>query len=83
MIDQAQPPRASIPRLPNTAAGDPCARSPGCGFKPAHGLVYSTAFRDISSRQHDLNRDRSTLIGCTRSARSLRIPKNDPPSQAA
>ena len=83
MIEQMQRPRASIPRLTNAAAGDRCAGSPGCGFKAANGLVYSPALRGMSSRENDPNRDRSPLIGNTRTAPSLRIPKDDPPSQSA
>jgi len=83
MSDQTQRPRASIPRLPNAAAGDRCACSPGSGFNVALGLLYSPALRRMSSREHDPNRDRSPLIGSTRPALSLRIPKDDPPSQAA
>jgi hypothetical protein len=84
LYDQGQRPRAPIPRMPNTAAvGDRSACSPGCGFNAAQGLVYSLASRDISSREHDANRDRSPLLGNPRPTLSLRIPKNDPPSQPA
>jgi hypothetical protein len=83
MIDQAQRPRASIPKLPNASAEDPYARSLDCEFKPALGLVYSPAFRGSFSRQNDPNRNPSPPISSTRAARSLRIPKDDPPSQAA
>jgi hypothetical protein len=83
MSDPVQRPRASIPRLPNAAAGDRRAGSPGCGFKAALRLDYSPALRGMSSREHDPNRGPTPLIGSTRSAFSLRIPKNDPASQAA
>lgn len=83
MSDQAKRPRALIPRRLNAAAGDRSACSPSCGFNAAQGLVYSLALRALSSREHDANRDRSPLLGNPRPTLSLRIPKNDPPSQAA
>lgn len=75
--------RASNCRPCNAAVEDRCARTPDCPDTKASRLAFTFTSSGMPSPEEDAIRDRSRLLGDMRYAATLRIPKCDPPSQAA